>query len=144
MSKKWAFDDKETFLHKLESLVAEGVSPELVETITPFHVHETDHILHTRTSRLRFFTLTGALTGLIGGFAFTIFTVLDWPLITAGKPLISLPPFLVIAFELTILFGGLLSLVGFLALARFPSLKAITVPPEETGNQFVILVHEEE
>ena len=144
MSKKWAFDDKEPFLLKLESIVAEGISPESIETITPFHIHETDHILHTRTSRLRFFTLSGALTGLIGGFVFTIFTVMDWPLITAGKPLISLPPFLVIAFELTILFGGILSLVGFLALARFPSLKAITDPPEETGNQFVILVHEEE
>ena len=144
MSNKWTFDDKEAFVHKLESLMTEGVSPDSVETLTPFHVHETDHILHTKTSHLRFFTLLGALTGLIGGFALTIFTVMDWPLITAGKPLISIPPFLVIAFELTILLGGILSLVGFLTLARFPSLKAITVPPEETGNHFVILVHEKE
>ncbi|MBN2432835.1 MAG: DUF3341 domain-containing protein [Acidobacteria bacterium] len=144
MSKQWMFDEKADFLAKLRELVDGGVDPHDLETMTPFPVHEADHILHTRTSRLRFFTLAGTLTGLIAGFAFTIFTVMDWPLITGGKPLISLPPFLVIAFELTILLGGILSFVGFLALARLPSVKNVLQPPKEYGNRFVIQQRGEE
>src|SRR5262249_1965699 len=53
-------------------------------------------------SRVRLFTLVGALTGTACGFALTIWTALKWNLITGGKPVVSIPPFVVIAFELTI------------------------------------------
>ena len=57
-------------------------------------------------SPVRVFVLVGGLLGCLSGFALPIYTVLDWPLITGGMPLISIPPFVVIAFELTILFAG--------------------------------------
>jgi molybdopterin-containing oxidoreductase family membrane subunit len=57
------------------------------------------------------------------GFALTIWTALKWNLITGGKPVVSIPPFVVIAFELTILLGGLCTLLGLLVTARLPSLK---------------------
>jgi hypothetical protein len=142
MKKQWAFDDKEPFVGKLRELLKSGVKSDQVRIITPFHVHEAEHLLHEKPSPLKFFTLTGALLGGLTGFAFTIGTVLHWPLITSGKPLISIPPFIIIAFELTILFGALASFLGFLILGRFPSLQNITTP-EEFANQFVIIVEQE-
>jgi molybdopterin-containing oxidoreductase family membrane subunit len=65
----------------------------------------------------------GALTGTASGFALTIWTALKWNLITGGKPVVSIPPFVVIAFELTILLGGLCTLLGLFVTAQLPSLR---------------------
>jgi molybdopterin-containing oxidoreductase family membrane subunit len=71
-------------------------------------------------SPVRLFTLIGALTGTTSGFALTIWSALKWNLITGGKPVVSIPPFVVIAFELTILLGGLCTLLGLLVTAPLP------------------------
>jgi hypothetical protein len=52
-------------------------------------------------------TFAAGLVGLISGLAVTIWTVLQWPvLMVGGKPLVALPPFLVIAFVTVILFAA--------------------------------------
>ena len=71
-------------------------------------------------SPVRAYTLVGGILGLLSGLALTIWTSLDWPLLTGGKPIVSIPPYLVIAFEMTILFGGLFTLAGLLIHARLP------------------------
>ena len=71
-------------------------------------------------SPVRAYTLTGGILGFLSGLALTIWTSLDWPLLTGGKPIVSIPPYLIIAFELTILFGGLFTLAGLLIHARLP------------------------
>ena len=53
----------------------------------------------------------------------TIWMSLDWPIVIGGKPYASIPPYTVIAFELTILFGGIFTLLGLLAVGRLPTLK---------------------
>ncbi len=139
---KFAFNDKTSFLKKLKELTDTGISKKKIATYTPYHVHEVEEMLHPQPSKLRFFALSGALMGTITGFAFTIFTVFQWPIITSGKPLVSTPPFIIIAFALTILFGSLISVAGFLILSALPSPKNIS-SPEEYGNQFVILIDKE-
>ena len=133
------FDDKDAFVAKLRELLAAGVPARRITIRTPIPVHEAMHLLKTPASPLRFFTFLGAFAGAATGFGLTIYTVKSWPLITGGKPLVSLPPFTIIAFELTILFGAIASLLGFLCLSRLPSLKQ-TIAPEETGNQYAIYV----
>jgi hypothetical protein len=135
---RFEFDTPEAFLEKLADMVKEGVKPESVTTITPFHVHEAEHILKTKPSQLRFFTLIGAVAGFVLSFAFIIYTVFDWPLITGGKPLVSIPAFIILAFECTILIGGIVSFLGFLHLNRLPNVKKI-IEPLECGNQFIII-----
>jgi len=88
---------------------------------SPVPDHEIEEALEKPTSPVRFFTLTGAVIGCIAGFALTIGTSLAWPLLTSGKPIVSMPTFVVIAFETTILFGALGNLLGFLLSARLPS-----------------------
>jgi ActD protein len=50
--------------------------------------------------------LLSTFLGVIGGFALCILTALSWPLVTGGKPIVSLPAFTVIAFEISVLVGG--------------------------------------
>jgi Alternative complex III, ActD subunit len=139
--KQMAFDSQEEFLEKLEEMTKAGIKPEQIETYTPFHVHKVEYILKTKPSAMRFFTLIGALLGFFLSFAFIIFTVYDWPLITGGKPLMSIPAFIIVAFECTILIGGIVSFIGFLHLNRLPNIKAI-IAPRDCGNQFIIYQQE--
>jgi len=137
MNNEWIFEDEKAFIKKLKELQREGGTEDSIETITPYHVHEADNILGPRTSLLKFFTLAGSLLGLAGGFGLPIYTVLSWPLITGGKPLISITAFIVIGFELTILIGAVITFLGFLILGKFPDFGAIILP-REYGNNFVI------
>ena len=141
MSTEYKFDNETDFMKKLKEVMGGGATEDDVEVFAPYPVHGMDGLF--KPSKLKFFTLVGALSGTMTGLALTIYTVLHWPLITSGKPLISLPPFLVIAFELTILFGGVVSFLGFLFLSRLPNPMQI-IPEKEYGNDFVIIVKEKQ
>ncbi len=141
---EFVFDEKEDFVAKLKEIVDAGISPKDIRVITPIPVHEVDEILgtHPHRSKIKYFTLVGALTGFTAGYALTTYTHLSWenpPLIVGGKPLVSVIPFFVIAYELTILFGGIATFIGLLILAGLPSIKRI-ISPEDYGNKFVIQV----
>jgi hypothetical protein len=73
---------------------------------------------------VRWVTATGAFLGCVGGFSLCIYSMYSWPLVVGGKELASLPPFVVIGYESFILLGALSNLLGMLALARLPQLKA--------------------
>lgn len=91
--------------------------------LSPMPRHELEEALESHGSPVRFFTLVGGLLGCISGFALTIWTSLDWPLRTSAKPIVSIPPFVIIAFEMTILLGALGTLLGLFLSARLPSLR---------------------
>ena len=63
-------------------------------------------------SSIGFLAFGGAAAGAAAGLLLTIGTSIQWPLMTGGQPIISLPPFFVISFELTILFGVLATMLG--------------------------------
>ncbi len=92
-----------------------------LEIYSPSSFLELDDALESKPSAVRIFTLVGGLTGLVAGYSMTIWMSLDWPIMIGGKPFASIPPYTVIAFELTILIGGLLTLLGLLAVGRMPS-----------------------
>ena len=74
---------------------------------SPSPNHEIEEALGQRVSPVRLFTLIGGLSGCAAGFAMTIWMSYDWPVLVGGKPIASIPPYVVIAFELTILLGAL-------------------------------------
>ncbi len=63
-------------------------------------------------SPVRLWTLFGGLTGLVTGFAMTMWMSYDYPTVVGGKPIGSVIPYIIIMFELTILFGALSTLAG--------------------------------
>jgi hypothetical protein len=95
-----------------------------LEVYSPVPSFEIDDAFDDKPSRVRLFTLIGGLTGVVTGYAMTIWMSLDWPIVVGGKPFASIPPYTIIAFELTILFGGLLTALGLFAVGRLPSLRS--------------------
>ena len=66
---------------------------------------------------------------------------MDWPLVVGGKPIVSIPAFVVIAFELTILFGALSTVIGLFINTRLPHLKPLVVyDPEFSSGRFGVYV----
>lgn len=78
--------------------------------------------LHPGSSPVRWFGLAGGLTGIATALTMTIWMSWDYPLIVGGKPITAIPPFMVVAFELMILFGCIASVLGFLFFSRLPDL----------------------
>jgi hypothetical protein len=112
-----------------------------LNVVSPFPSHEIQAALGKHKSPIRYFTLIGSLLGCAIGFALPTYTALDWPLQTSAKPIVALPAFTIIAFELTILFGALATFIGLLLNARLPSRSvAITHDPRFSEDCFGLLV----
>jgi hypothetical protein len=91
-----------------------------LEVYSPVPAHELDGALDEKPSRVRLWTLIGGLTGMVTGFVMTIWMSYDFPIVVGGKALASIPPYVVISFELTILFGGVLTVLGFFWVGGLP------------------------
>jgi molybdopterin-containing oxidoreductase family membrane subunit len=97
-----------------------------IETYTPFRLKGVEQQLGRGPSPVRYWTLTGALLGLAGGFALAIGTALVNSIVVGGKSPASILPYCVIAFEGTILIGTIFNLIGVLAYSRLGRAK---LPP---------------
>ena len=111
----------DTTIEAIRSL--RGAGRKKMTVITPVPNHEIAAEIDTSPSPVRFFTFMGGLIGGTLGFTLAAWTSLDWPLITNGKEILSIPPFMVIVFECTVLIGGLTNLVAMLFFAGLPALK---------------------
>ena len=89
-----------------------------LRVFSPYPSHEIEEVMDEPESIVRFFTLGGAMLGAACGVGFTVLTSMDWPLSVSAKPIVSLPPFMIIIFELTILMGALATLLGLLINSR--------------------------
>ena len=115
-----------------------------MKAYSPYPDHHIEHALGYDQSPVRVWTLVGGLTGTATGFAFTTWTSMDWPLVVGGKPIVSIPAYIIIAFELTVLFGALATLIGLFILSRLPDLKpAVVYDPEFTAGRYGVYVEAE-
>jgi hypothetical protein len=91
---------------------------------------------------VRWFTLIGGLTGMVGGFLLCLVLDWDWPLVVGGKQagIYSLPAYVVIGFECTILLGAICTIAGMLILGRIPNPKMPVLDPRITDDKFAIYV----
>jgi len=105
----------------IETLREEGF--DRMEVFSPIPAPELEEAAGIGRSPVRRWALVGGITGCVTGFLLTSGTSLAYPLVTQGKPIVALPPFIVIMFELTILLTGIFALVGMLVHARKPRLK---------------------
>ncbi len=94
-----------------------------LETYSPAPFAEVDDAMDAKPSRVRLYTLIGGLAGVVTGYALTIWMANDWQIMVGGKPFSSIPPYTIIAFELTILFGGLMTALGLLVVGGLPRAK---------------------
>jgi hypothetical protein len=102
--------------------------------------HEIEEALDQSVSPVRLFTLIGGLTGCAAGFGMTIWMSLDWPLIVGGKTIASIPPYVVIAFELTILLGALSTVTGVALLSVLLGKRGIAYDPQYSDDRIGVFV----
>ena len=86
-------------------------------------VHEIEHTFGESKNPVKYFTGLGAVTGYLFGTLFAITTSILYVLPRSGRPIIAIPPILLVSYETTILFGVLFTLLGFIVLALVPSFK---------------------
>ena len=111
------------------------------EVYSPVPNHAIDEACDLPRSPIRMITLIGALTGLIGGFALAILTSMDWPLRTSAKAIVSVPAFVVIGYECTILFGALATFKAMLWWCKIPNpLRKVGYDPRFSYDKFGLVV----
>jgi mono/diheme cytochrome c family protein len=66
---------------------------------------------------------------------------MDWPLVTGGKPILSIPAYVIITFEMMVLFGALSTVIGLFINSRLPYVKPMVVyDPEFSAGKFGVYV----
>jgi Ni/Fe-hydrogenase subunit HybB-like protein len=94
-----------------------------LDTFGPLPVEGMPEALGLKRSRLPWFTLVGALTGLIlGALGLYYIHFVDYPLIVGGKQPGSWQGFVPIVFETTVLLGAFGTVIGLLYLCKLPRL----------------------
>jgi hypothetical protein len=93
------------------------------QVFSPVPHHAITHALGAPPSPVRVFTLAGGLAGLAIGWGITLGPLGNFSLHVGGKPLASIPPFAVVAYICTILFGALATLIGMIVHTRLPQVE---------------------
>ena len=92
-----------------------------LDAYTPYPIEEISEALHLHNKKLSLIVLLGGICGGLTGFLLQVYiTVFQFPTNVAGRPLYSWPSYIVITFELTILFAAFAATFGLLALCGFP------------------------
>lgn len=133
-----SFAHEDTALDAAHALREQGIGG--VELFSPIPLHGADEALGLGKSKVRIFTLLGAILGAVGGFSLCVWTATRFILPTAGKAIIALPPYLLITYETTILLGTLMTLLGFFVVGRFPAWRDRVYRPSSNVDRFVIAV----
>ena len=97
----------------------EAYSPELNE-----HFLEAMDLPKSRT---RFWILGGAIFGQVSGWTITIMLSIYWPHRVGNMPVIAIPPFTILSFELMVLMAVIAGVCGLMYHAGMPTFDA---PPE--------------
>src|SRR3954463_2560755 len=91
------------------------------DAYTPFPIHELDDAMDLHDNRVSLFTLIGGLLGCAGGFGLASWiSAVAWPLNIGGRPLLSVPMWIPVTFECTILIGGLTAAISMILMNGLP------------------------
>lgn len=132
------YNDEEELIRAIKQANSDHL--DIMDVYTPFPVHGLDPILGLEESRLHIagfvFGAIGTLTAFLG--MTWIFTK-DWPIIFGGKPYWSVPAFIPITFELTVLFAAIGMVVSFYIVCGLgPGVTNPTLDDRITDDKFCL------
>lgn len=132
------YNDEEILMEAIK--VAKKDHLEIMDVFTPFPVHGLDHVMGLSESRLHIvgfvYGAIGTLTAFLG---MTWIFTRDWPIIFGGKPYWSVPAFIPITFELTVLFASIGMVVTFYTICGLgPGVTNPTLDDRITDDKFCI------
>ena len=132
------FAFEEDFLAAARNLRSSGFDD--ISLLSPVPLKEAQEVLGLGKSPVRHYSLAGAIIGAISGFAMAAGTALVFILPTGGRAIITIPPFLIITYEMTILFGVLFTLIGFHFVSGLPAWRDRPYVPSANVDRFVVVV----
>jgi len=132
------YDDEQQLLAAVREANEDHL--DIWDVFTPFPVHGLDPLLGLSESRLHIggfiFGAIGTLTAFLG---MTWIFTRDWPIVFGGKPYWSVPAFIPITFELTVLFSAIGMVVTFYIInGQGPGIKNPILHPKITDDKFCV------
>lgn len=113
------FDDPKGLYHACEALRDAGYKT--FDAHTPFPVHGLEQAMGLKPSRLPWIVLACAFAGGFSALLMMIWmTVIDYPIVIGGKDHLTIPSYVPITFELTVLFSAFGCFFGMWGLNRLP------------------------
>jgi hypothetical protein len=92
-----------------------------IDAYSPFPVEELAEAIGFHKNYVPLVTLIGGITGGITGYLMQYYiAVISYPVNVGGRPYHSWPSFIIVTFEMTILFGAIFAVFGMLALNGLP------------------------
>jgi len=114
----------------------------IYDVYTPYAVHGMDEAMGLRRSRLTWVCFLAGLTGLVLALSFQIWTsATDWPVNVGGKPMASVPAFIPVTFEFTVLCAALVSVAALFVRARLAPGRRASLPDRSvTDDRFALCI----
>jgi Protein of unknown function (DUF3341) len=132
------YNDEEEL--KSAVVTANNAHLDIDNVYTPFPVHGLDPLLGLEESRLHYLGFIYGAIGCIFGFGVMtwVFTR-DWPIVFGGKPYWSVPAFIPITFEMTVLFAAWGMTITFYTICGlWPGVQAKSLDNRITDNKFCL------
>ncbi len=133
-----SFAYEEDFLAAAKNLKASGFDN--ISLLSPLPLEDAQEVLGLGKSPVRHFSLAGAIFGALFGFGMSVATALTFILPTGGRAIITVPPYLIITYEMTILMGVLFTLIGFHFVSGLPAWRDRPYLPAANIDRFVVVV----
>ena len=132
------FDGPESALSAAADLKGAGFTA--MELMSPVPIEGVEEVLGEKKSAIKRFTFFGAIFGACFGFSLAAATAVLYLHPTGGRPIITLPPFFIITYEMGILFGILATVIGFFISVRLPAMTDRVYVPEAAVDKFAVTV----
>ena len=114
------FTDENVAADALDALKTEGYETNEYEILTGTPYPEGTFGEAEPVHKLYRWPLIGAISGFIIGIVLTTGTQLAYPLVTGGKPILGIPPMLIITYEGTMLGAIIFTVIGIVVESRLP------------------------
>ena len=114
------FTDENVVANALDSLKSQGYEDSEYDVISGTPYPEGTFGEAEPVHKLFRWPLIGAVCGFIIGIVLTTGTQLAYPLVTGGKPILSIPPMAIIIYEGTMLGAILFTVIGIIVESRLP------------------------
>lgn len=132
------YNDEEKLLQAVRKAKSQHL--DIFDVYTPFPVHGMEKALGLSESRLHIAGFVyGALGTLTAFLGMTWIFTKDWPIIFGGKPYWSVPAFIPITFELTVLFAAWGMTITFYTICGlWPGVKNPQIDLRTTDDKFCL------
>ena len=135
------FDDDQPLLEACRKLQSNGI--DIHDTYSPYAIHGLEKAAGMPRTRLAQVCFALGSLGLTVALGFQLWTsVIDWPINIGGKTNAAFPALIPVAFELTVLFAAVGTVITFFIIAQlWPGQNAILPIEGICDNRFAVAVN---